>query len=159
MLPAALRTDFRDLPAWRHDTHEMLDLTLRSHDGPVIVPMSLMDIHYFADIVGKLRNDGHQVRHFALLAEPTTVLRRLNKRGLWLGSNREKWAVARLDDCLKRLNEAEFAEHVATDHRTVAQVADTIASSAGLALTPDTDGPLRAQLRRYATGLHHVRHD
>jgi hypothetical protein len=157
MLPPALRGDFQDLPAWRHGTHEMLDLTLRRHDGPVIVPMTLVDSRYFEDIVGRLRDDGHQVHHFALMAEPTTVLRRLNKRGPWPGLKRESWAVARLDDCLKRLGEAEFAQHIATDHRTVSQVADTIASSVGLPITPNTDGPLRAQLRRYTTSVRHIR--
>jgi hypothetical protein len=115
--------------------------------------------HYFADIVGRLRDDGHQVHHFALMAEPTTVLQRLNKRGLWPGLKRESWAVARLDDCLKRLSEAEFAKHIATDRQTVSQVADTIARSVGLPITPDTDGPLRAQLRMYATSLRHIRLD
>ena len=34
-----------------------------------------------------------------------------------------------------------------------------IASSAGLAITPSTDGPLRASLRRYATTIRHIRFD
>lgn len=157
MLPPAQRGDFQDLPAWRRGVHEMLDLAARSHDGPVIVPMTLVDSGYFADIVGRLREDGHEVRHFALVAEPATVLRRLHKRGLWPGLRREAWAVARLDDCLKRLNEAEFAEHIATDNPTVAQVADTIARAVGLPIAPDTDGPVRAHLRRYATSLRHTR--
>ena len=38
MLPRSLRGDFQDLALWRHGTREMLDLALRSHDGPVIVP-------------------------------------------------------------------------------------------------------------------------
>jgi hypothetical protein len=140
MLPPALRGDFQDLAAWRQGVYEMLDTASRRYDGPVIVPMTLVDIHYFAEIVGRLRDASHEVRHFALLADPTTVLRRLNKRGLWPGLKRESWAVARLDDYLKRLNEAEFAEHIHTDHRTVSQVADAVARSVGLPITPDTDG-------------------
>jgi len=37
MLPAALRGDFQDLPAWRHSVVELLRLTLAGYDGPVIV--------------------------------------------------------------------------------------------------------------------------
>lgn len=159
MLPPALRGDFQNLAAWRHGVREMLDLALRKHDGPVIVPMTLVDAGYFADIVGRLRDDGHEVHHFALLAEPATVLRRLNRRGLWPGLKHESWAVARLDDCLTRLGEAAFATHIATDDRTVAQVADAIAGSAGLSIIPNTDGPLRARLRRYVTSLRHLRLD
>ncbi|GGU52338.1 hypothetical protein GCM10010178_51370 [Lentzea flava] len=97
------------------------------------------------------------MHHFALLAEPVTVLRRLYNRGLWPGLKRERWAVDRIDHCLTRLREPEFGEHIVTDHRTVAQVADTIAHSVGLPITPNTDGPVLAKLRRYATTLRHVR--
>jgi len=75
------------------------------------------------------------------------------------GLRREHWAVSRLDDCLARLREPEFAEHIHTDQQTVPLVADEIARSAGLPISPDTDGPLRGSLRRYATTLRHVRRD
>lgn len=39
----------------------------------------------------------------------------------------------------------------------MAAVADAIASSAGLTVTPSADGPLRAVLRRYATTVRNVR--
>jgi hypothetical protein len=159
MLPPALRTDFQRLRAWRSGVHEVLDLAARNHPGPVIVPMTLVDLGYFAEIIGRLRDDGHDVRHFALLAERATVLRRLNRRGFGYGLKREGWAVSRLDDCLTRLREPEFAEHIHTDQRTVPQVADTIARSAALPIRPDTDGPLRGSLRRYATTLRNVRLD
>ena len=159
MLPPALRTDFQRLRAWRSGVHEVLDLAARNHPGPVIVPMTLVDLGYFAEIIGRLRDDGHDVRHFALLADRATVLRRLNRRGFGYGLKREGWAVSRLDDCLARLREPEFAEHIDTDHRTVPQVADTIARSAALPIGPDTDGPLRGSLRRYATTLRNVRLD
>ena len=43
MLPPALRTDFQNFAAWRHGVHEVLDLAARKWDGPVIVPMTLID--------------------------------------------------------------------------------------------------------------------
>ena len=85
MLPPALRTDFQSLQAWRSGVHEVLDLAARNHPGPVIVPMTLVDLGYFAEIIGRLRDDGHDVRHFALLADRATVLRRLNRRGFGFG--------------------------------------------------------------------------
>ncbi|HZZ53724.1 MAG TPA: hypothetical protein VFE26_05505 [Trebonia sp.] len=54
------------------------------------------------------------------------------------------------------LGRPEFAEQVYTDRKSVAEVADTIASSAGLAITPSADGPLRAWLRRYATTMRNI---
>lgn len=76
MLPPAVRTDFQHLRAWRSGVREVLDLVACNHEGPVIVPMTLIDSCYFAQIIGGLRDDGHDVRHFALLAARATVLRR-----------------------------------------------------------------------------------
>jgi hypothetical protein len=159
MLPAPLRGNFQDLPAWRHSVTELLRLTLTAYTGPVIVPMTLVNHGYFQEIVGRLRDDGFDVHHFTLLAEPATVRRRLGWRSLGTETKRGSWAVKQLGDCLQRLRAPEFAQHIRTDHQTVAQVADAIARSAGLTITPSTDGPLRASLRRYATTVRHVRFD
>jgi hypothetical protein len=155
MLPVSLRRNFQDLPAWRHAVHELLRLTLTEFDGPVIAPMTLVDPGYFQEIIARLRDEGFPVHHFALLAEPATVRHRLRHRGL----GRARWAVGRLDECLTRLREPEFAQHIHTDRLTVAQVADAIADSAGLNIAPSADGPLRARLRRYATTARHIRWD
>ncbi|GAB3432207.1 AAA family ATPase [Actinophytocola sediminis] len=167
MMPRALRGDFQDLPAWRQGVFEVLDLVLRRHPGPVIAPMTLVEPEYFAAIVGRLRAQGHDVRHFALLAARATVLRRLRERGLGRLLNviagaetslrRESFAVSNLDRCLERLRGQEFAEHVWTDDRPVAEVAEWIADAAGLRLAPNTDGALRGRLRRAAVGLRHIR--
>jgi hypothetical protein len=159
MLPPDLRADFQDFAAWRQGVHEVLDLALRRHAGPVIVPMTLINPGYFAETVGRLRDDGHDVRHFSLLAERATVLRRLNGRGFGFGLKRDQWAVAKLDECLDRLQDEMFAEHLRTDRLSVSQVADAVARSAGLPIKPDTDGALRARLRRHRTTLRHIRLD
>ncbi|MFI1522135.1 AAA family ATPase [Kitasatospora cineracea] len=169
MLPPALRADFQDLPAWRRGTVEILDLAVREHPGPVIVPMTVTHSGHFAETVGRLRELGHDVRHFTLLAERATVLRRLAERdpvhrlrhlvGLGGPPRRESFAVARLDDCLTRLAAPAFATHLATDHLTVRQTADHLATLAGLHLRPDTDTPLRASLRRAAVKVRHIRFD
>ena len=40
----------------------------------MIAPMTLIEPTYFDETVGRLRQRGHDVRHFALLAERETVL-------------------------------------------------------------------------------------
>ncbi|MER5351431.1 AAA family ATPase [Kitasatospora sp. NPDC002551] len=167
MTPRPLRGDFRDLPAWRQGVFEVLDRTLAAHRGTVIVPMTVTEPGHLAETVGRLRERGHDVRHFALLAEREEVLRRLRERGfgravqLVAGKEaplrRESFAVSRLDHCLERLSGAEFGEHVHTHHLSVSQVADHLAARTGLTLAPDTDGPLRARLRRAAVGARHIR--
>jgi AAA domain len=157
MLPPSLRRFWQEIPAWRHAVLELLRMTLAEHDGPVIAPAALVDSGHFREIVGSLRDDGFRVHHFALLAEPETVVRRLRARSLGLEPRTQPWEVRVLDGWLAQLSRPEFAQQVHTDHRTVAQVADIISRSAGLTITPSTDGPMRAWLHRYATTARHIR--
>ncbi|MER6632772.1 AAA family ATPase [Streptomyces sp. NPDC000987] len=169
MMPPDLRGDFQDLASWRQGVVEVLDLALTRHDGVVIVPMTVTDSGHFEETVGRLRELGHDVRHFTLLAERGTVLKRLNERGFGhllryvagkkAGPRRESWAVRQLDHCLERLREPEFAEHLWTDHSTVPKTADRIAVLAGLTLRPNNEGALRTRLRQARVGVRHVRFD
>jgi hypothetical protein len=167
MTPPHLRGDFQDLPAWREGVFEVLDLTLAASVSPVIVPMTVVDPGYFAETIGRLRECGHEVHHFALLAERATVMRRLRERGfgralqLLAGRDaplrRDSFAVSKLDLCLERLCQPSFAQHVWTDHLRVDQVADLVAASAGLKLRPNTDGAITARVRRSWIGIKHIR--
>lgn len=169
MMPPPLRGDFQDLVAWRQGVFEVLDHVLSKHDGTVIAPMTVVEPVYFRETVGRLRERGHDVRHFALLAGRETVLRRLRERGfghavqLIAGKNAplrwESFAVSKLDLCLERLRAEEFAEQVWTDHLSVSDVADHIAAAVGLTLAPNADGELRGRLRRAWTGIKHIRFD
>ncbi|MGF1425807.1 AAA family ATPase [Kitasatospora sp. LaBMicrA B282] len=169
MMPPPLRGDFQDLPAWRQGVFEVLDRALTDHDGVVIAPMTVVEPVYLRETVGRLRERGHDVRHFALLAERGTVLQRLRERGFGhvvqfvAGKDaplrRESFALSKLDVCLERLREEEFAQQVWTDRLTIPQVADHLAASSGLTLAPNTDSALRGRLRRAWTGAKHIRFD
>ena len=157
MLPPELRTDYQSFAAWREGVHEVLGLAVRKSAGPVIVPMTVVNPGYFGQTVGRLRQDGHDVRHFSLLADRGTVLRRLRKRTFGLGLRHEQWAVGKLDECLAQLQDEVFAVQIYTDEMSVAQVAEAIARSAGLVVRPDSSGMVRTQLRLYRTSLAHIR--
>jgi hypothetical protein len=169
MTPSHLRHDFQDFRSWRLGVFEVLNQVLTEHGGVAIVPMTMVDPGYFDETVGRLRECGHDVRHFALLAEREAVLRRLRERALGrvvqvvagqeVPLRRESFAVSKLDLCLERLSRPEFAEHLWTDRLTISQVADRIARSAELTLTPNTDSALRGRLRRAWTGAKHIRFD
>jgi hypothetical protein len=157
MLPASLQCEWQDIPAWRQAVRDLLRMTLAEHDGPVITPMRLTNPGHFQEIIGSLRDDGFGLHHFALLAQPSTVVRRLRARSLGLEPRTQPWEVDRLEEWLGQLRRPEFGEHVDTDGKSVAQVADVISRSAGLSITPSTDGPMRAWVHRYATTVRHVR--
>ena len=166
-LPPELRGDFQDLQSWRDGVSEVLDLALTHHAGTVIAPMTVVDPTYFRETVGRLRDRGHHVRHVALLAERATVVRRLRERSLGrlvqlvageaAALRSESFAMSKLDLCLERLVEPTFAEQLWTDDLTVAEVAEEIATSAGLRLSPNHVGPLRGRLRRTWTSVRHIR--
>ncbi|MFE4577348.1 AAA family ATPase [Streptomyces chartreusis] len=168
-LPPELRGNFQDLTSWRQGVVEVLDLALSKHDGVVIAPMTVTNSDYFAETVGRLGELGHDVRHFSLLAQRETVLKRLRERGFGhllqrvagknAGLRRESWAVRQLDHCLERLREPEFAEHLWTDDTTVPKTADRIAVLAGLRLRPNNEGALRTRLRQAGVGIRHIRFD
>ncbi|GAA1428142.1 hypothetical protein GCM10009601_40700 [Streptomyces thermospinosisporus] len=169
MLPPELRGDFQELASWRQGVVEVLDLVLTKHEGVVIAPMTVTDSDCFAETVGRLRELGHDVRHFTLLAERETVLRRLRERhivavlrrltGQRAARRGESWAVRQLDHCLERLAQPEFAEHLWTDRTSIPKTADRIAVLAGLKLRPHHEGPLRTRLQQARVGLRHIRFD
>ncbi|MEU4836823.1 AAA family ATPase [Nocardia testacea] len=169
MMPPELRIDFQDFPSWRQGVFEVLDHVLREHDGVVIAPMTVADPRYFDETVGRLRESGHDVRHFALLARRETVLDRLRDRGLGFAPvlravgqgdlllRAEQFAVDKLDFCLEQLSKPRFADHIWTDTTPVPAVAERIADTVGVTLTPDTDGRLRGRLRRMAVTVRSAR--
>jgi hypothetical protein len=94
MLPPSLRRGFwQDIPAWRHAVLGLLRMTLAEHRGPVIVPMTLVNSAHFQEIIGSLRDDGVQLHHFALLAQPATVVRRLRARSLGREPRTQPWEI------------------------------------------------------------------
>jgi len=157
MLPRSLRPRWQEIPAWRHAVQELLRLTLAGHHGPVIAPGTLVNIDHFQEIIGGLRADGFGVHHFSLLAEPATVVRRLRARSLGREPRTQPWETAVLDEWLEQLRRPEFAQHVHTDQRTVAQVAEAVSRTAGLTIAPSADGPVRSWLHRYATTARSIR--
>ena len=166
MLPAQLRGDFQDFPAWRQGVYEVLDLALRSADGPVIAPMTLIEPAYFGEIIGRLTDAGHDVRHFALLADVRVIERRLRERavvhaiqrlrGQHVPLFRETFAMRKLGLCLSRLSQPEFAIQLRTDHLSVPQVAEAIGASAGLQLDRHRGTAAGDRLRQAGRGLRHA---
>jgi hypothetical protein len=69
---------------------------------------------------------------------------------------REAFAMRKLSLCLSRLSEPEFAAQLRTDHMTVPQVAEAIAASAGLKLSPHRGTVVGDRIRWAGRGLRHA---
>lgn len=161
MLPVPARGDFQDLGEWRAGVVATLRRAESAHDGPVIVPMTVVRDDYFDEIVGGLRSAGVDVKHFALIATPETLRGRLTQRIAFVRSRMfglgETWAIAQIDRCVSALAAERYATHVTTDGRTVDDVVESIAAQAGLTLQRPRLTPGRYQLRRFAVGVRHIR--
>lgn len=124
--PAARRTtDFQDIPSWRRVTVATIESLLRDHPVPLVVPMTVVDPNYFDETVGRLRRAGITVHHYTLAAGPKTIRRRLLGRVSvpWATC----WALRRVQRCTSALRSPLFATHVDTEHRSVPDIAATIA--------------------------------
>jgi deoxyadenosine/deoxycytidine kinase len=74
--------DFQDIALWREINYKMLSMIARKYDGIIIVPMTLVDLDYYDEIIGKLAWDGIEVKHYILHAKPKEIKRRIKKRSL-----------------------------------------------------------------------------
>lgn len=159
VLPPAARHDFQDLPAWRSSVVDVLQQADAVHTGPVLVPMTIVRDDYFDEIVGGLRDRGVDVRHYALVAGPDTLRKRLSTRIAFVrgGLRRETWAMEQIPRCVAALAHERYATHVDTDHRTTDEVVELIAADAGLTLVAPRLAPWRYRVRRLQVGLAHIR--
>ncbi len=145
--------DFQDYPMWRDMNYAMIKHLNREYDGVVIAPMTLVHPLYFDEIVGRLREDGVPVHHFALCAGKETLLRRLKGRGEGSGS----WAAAQIDRCVTALSGEKFKHHLDTEGRSIADNAERIAELAGVRLQPDERSSIRKAYDRIRTQIRHIR--
>ncbi|ASS69330.1 AAA family ATPase [Paenibacillus sp. RUD330] len=152
-LPDSLQMgDFQEFALWRSFNYDMLSYLADRHDGVLLVPMTVTDPHKFAEIAGRLRSDGRDLRHYALLASEGELLRRLRSRG----EGRRSWAAAQIGRCVRDLKQDAFAEQLDTEQWSVAETAERIAALAGLELLPRS-GRASGAWSRLQTKLLHVR--
>ncbi|MEY9938569.1 broad-specificity NMP kinase [Streptacidiphilus sp. MAP5-52] len=133
-LPEDLREEEFELePTWPALTRCLIDQAADAYKRTVLVPMTIARPQVFTQIVGALRKDGHDVRHFALLADADTIRDRLRARGegpdKW---GQLSWEGLQVERCLTSLADPAFATHVQTAGRSPRDVADEILASAGL---------------------------
>lgn len=147
------KPDFQDYPMWRDFNYAMLKHIDREYDGIVIVPMTVVNPSYFEETVGRLRKDGIVVNHFALCASKEVLLKRLRGRG----DGKHSWPAQQIDRCIEGLADSRFARHLDTDHASIEQNAETIASALQIKLLPDDRSKLRKGFDRISTQIRHIR--
>ena len=157
--PGARPGHFQDLASWRSAVVDILQQADAAHAGPVLVPMTVVRDDYLDEIVGGLRSRGVDVRHYALVASPETLRKRLRTR-VTLGRSglrRETWAVQQIPRCVAALAQEHYGTHVDTDDRTTDEVVEWIAADVGLTLEAPRLARWRYQVQRLTVALGYAR--
>ncbi|MUT67838.1 AAA family ATPase [Paenibacillus sp. NEAU-GSW1] len=148
-----LKADFQDYPVWREINYAMLKYISKEYKGHIIVPMTVVSPAYFLQIIGQLKLDGLDVRHFTLWASKPVLLKRLRSRG----DGARSWGAAQIDRCMQSLSGELFQKHLNTDEMTTEQVVQAIAAELDLTLLPDNRSKLQKSFDRIATQIKQIR--
>lgn len=124
------KSDFQDNVLWREFTYSSLHYITRNFEGIIIVPMTLINLSYYDQIVGALRRQNLPIHHFTLCASRKTILHRLVQRGDGVNS----WGASQLDRCLNSLSNEIFKTYINTEGKSIDTVAEEIAFHIGLNL-------------------------
>ena len=96
--------DFQDFSVWREFNYRMLEYMSIHYQGTIIVPMTITSELYYNEILGKLREKGIYVKHYTLMAEKQTLIKRLRKRG----DGKNSWPAKQINRCIESLSNPTF---------------------------------------------------
>ncbi|PAV28282.1 tunicamycin resistance protein [Virgibacillus profundi] len=147
------KDDFQDYPLWREANYKLLKQVSEEYDGIIIVPMTLTNVNYFEEIIGQLRQDGIEVKHFTLSAFKQTIDQRLRKRL----EGKNSWAHQQMDGRMKSLANPLFNEQIQTDNMSIKEVVETIADLASIELLSDERSKIRKSMDRLRVTLKEIR--
>lgn len=152
-IPKNLHKDnFQDHDQWRYFNYDLLKYIAESYDGIIIVPMTIINIEYYQEIIERLKKDGFRLDHYILYANKKTLNRRLNKR-LELG---ETFARVQMDDCIEFFDNVVTEYKIYTDQLNVDQVVNEIAQKSQLKLLKNRNW-LKRKIDRILTTFKHIR--
>lgn len=148
--------DFQDIPLWREMNYKILKMITEKYSGTIIVPMTLVNLDYYNEIIGKLINDGVDVRHFILYASREEIERRIKKRTIPIIS-KDTFAMDSINRCLAAFDTTITDVKIYTDNMSVCSVAEKLAELCDLHLSLDKKSKIGKFLYRTRTVLKHIR--
>lgn len=113
--------DFQDYKLWRTINYEMLK-NLYPEFEMIIVPMTITNLQYYDEIVGRLERDGINIKQFILTASKENIISRLNGRG-----NSTKWAYKQVDRCYTTFKDDLIkGQKIDTNNKSVGEVCNNL---------------------------------
>ncbi|MDR1117187.1 MAG: AAA family ATPase [Oscillospiraceae bacterium] len=155
--PAELsKGDFQDIPLWREINYKLISLISSEYSGTLIIPMTLVDPAYYDELVGRLKADGLDIRHFILYASKKEILHRLRFRASRIFGG-DTFAVLSIDRCINSFDNLITEDKIYTERMTVDEVVNEIAQRCGFSLPPDKKTRLGRFLYRVGVLFRHIR--
>lgn len=122
-IPANIgKDDFQDHFLWRKFNYELLKFMEQEYDGVIIVPMTIYNKDYFNEIIGRLKEEQVDVKHFTLITCEETLIKRLNNRG----DHGNEWVHSRVKTCVKAFSDEFFEGRIDTDVYGVEDIVEHI---------------------------------
>ena len=88
----------------------------------IIVPMTITNLQYYDEIVGRLERDGINIKQFILTASKENIISRLNGRG-----NSTKWAYKQVDRCYTTFKDDSIkGQKIDTNNKSVGEVCNNL---------------------------------
>lgn len=119
-----LRDDFQDEPLWRKFNFDIIKNISDNFDGTIIIPMTITNIEYYKEIIGRLRDSGITVNHFVLSVPKEILIKRLSEPER--SSDSREWAVKKIDVCTKTFLNCEFEGVINTENMSVDEITEYI---------------------------------
>lgn len=115
------KDDFQDYELWRIINYETLKY-LNSRFKIIIVPMTITNLQYYDEIIGKLKKEEICIKHFILSASKENIIKRLDSRG-----NSTKWTYDQVDRCIRAFDSFDYeGEKITTDNMSVDEITKII---------------------------------
>jgi len=152
--------DFQDYELWREMNYKMLKLISENFDGIIIVPMTLANPQYHEEIIGRLTNDGIEIKHFILYLDKETIIKRLSRREFKSTKKLIKengFGVNSIDRCIDSFDNYIKDEKINANNKNVDDIAEEIAEKSNIILSADKRPKIIKLLSRYYVLIKHIR--
>lgn len=114
--------DFQDIKMWRSLTVYTAQQLWHHYQLSLVIPMTLVNEHYFQEIMQGLGEIGEPVHHFCLCASAPTIHARLARRG----ESPKSWTHQQTERCLEAFTSPVFQKFIDTEAQTPTEIAASI---------------------------------
>lgn len=121
--------DFQQDSLWPDTVVRVLAEVDRRSVAPTLVPMTVLEDGVFDRLMRGLRDEGVEVRHFALVLSPEVLARRI-QFDFRVAPRARSWRRNQAGRCLEALRDGRYAVHIDAD-RSARQVAGALLGELG----------------------------